>query len=442
MTERLKRGSHLRRILSNICWMLFDKVFILFINLVVTVRIANYYGSQGYGVYQYAVSIVAVFEILVCFVDARVVKKRYISENAGELVWNATITRLLFSVLSLIAGIIYLCFCKESNEYYVIFLVLLVNAVIINLRFGMWNRYEYLLKSKKIVVAANIALALGGGLQLVAVSLHLSIIAIAVITAISSFVSLVIVYFQYRKDYGRLIQGKFNKSLVEGLIRESLPLAVAASCAIIYSRCDSIMIGNMMTKEQVGIYAIAVKLISLVQIALVPIRESVFPKLVETYKKDHRLYEQMYIQITAILTWVYVAIVVLSFLLFPIAIRILKPEYADAYPVFQIYVIGTFFMYNAGLRAGHYTLINRGSVLMYSQIVSVFFNIVLNYILIKQFGVFGAAVATGITQCISLMISNLFFGKQGKQVFIWQLKSLNPWYILSDRHILFRHKSK
>ena len=423
------KGGSLKRILTNTGWMLFDKVFILILNLVVTVRIANYYGTLGYGTYQYAVSVVALFEVLVTFVDARVVKKRYTTENPEELVWNATITRMLFSVFSLLGGVIYLLFSGEKGDYYAIFLVLLVNAIIINLRFGMQNRYEYLLKSKKVIVASNIALTIGGILQLLAVSLHLSILAIAVITAFSSLLSLGIVYIQYRREFGRLIQGMYKKDLVLGLVKESLPLAIAASCAIIYSRCDSIMIGNMLSKEQVGIYAIAVKLILVVQIGIAPVRESVYPKMIELYAKNKEQYAKRYVQITAILTWAYVIGVLASFVILPYAFRFLKQDYAEAFPIYQVYVIGTFFMYNAGLRAGHYTLINRGNVLMYSQIISVVLNVMLNYVLIKTVGIYGAAIATGITQGVSLFISNIFFGETGREVFKWQVKGLNPLHI-------------
>lgn len=425
-----KKGGNLKKILANTGWMVFDKVFILILNLVVTVRIANYYGTLGYGTYQYAVSVVALFEVFVTFVDARVVKKRYTSENPEELVWNATITRLLFSVVSLIGGIIYLLFSGEKGDYYAIFLMLLVNVIIINLRFGMQNRYEYLLKSKKVIIAGNIALTIGGVLQLLAVSLHWSILAIVVITAFSSFLSLTIVYIQYREEFGTLIQGRYKAGIVFSLIRESLPLAIAASCAIIYSRCDSIMIGNMLSKEQVGVYAIAVKIIAVVQIGIAPVRESVYPKLIELYDSDRNEYEKRYVQITAILTWIYILGVLASFAVLPYAFRFLKPEYAEAFSIYQVYVIGTFFMYNAGLRAGHYTLINRGNILMYSQIISVILNVILNYILIKTIGIFGAAIATGITQGVSLTVSNLFFGETGREVFWWQMKGLNPLYIL------------
>ena len=51
-----------------------------------------------------AASVVDLFEILVNFVNARVVKKRYPTVNAEELVWNATITRFFFAVFSLCKG--------------------------------------------------------------------------------------------------------------------------------------------------------------------------------------------------------------------------------------------------------------------------------------------------------------------------------------------------
>ena len=419
----------LKQILSNTIWMFFDKVFILILNLVVTVQIANYYGSFGYGTYQYAVSIVALFEVLVTFVDGRVVKRKYTVENPNELVWNVTITRLLFSVLSLGGGIVYIILCGEGYEYQMIFLVLLINAILINLRFGMQNRYEYLLKSKKIIIASNIGLTVGGVCQLVAVKYQLSIIAIAVLTAISSLISLSIVYVQYRREFGRLVQGKYKGNLVKELISESIPLAIAASCAIIYSRCDSIMVGNMLSKDSVGVYAIAVKLINVVQIGIAPIRESVYPKMIELYSKDKQQYRDRYIQISSIMTWVYIIGVSISFIVLPYLFQFLSDEYTEALPIYRLYVVGTFFMYNAALRAGHFTLINRGNILMCSQIMSVILNIVLNFILIRVMGLYGAAIATAVTQSVSLLFANLLFKKDGKEVFIWQIKALNPKYI-------------
>ena len=306
------------------------------------------------------------------------------------------------------------------------FSILLINSILVSLRFGMVNRFEYLLKSKKTVIAADTSALLSSVLQLVAVQLQCSIIMISVIAAISSGMNLCIVAIQYKNDFANRTKLYFDKKLIKDLIKESTPLAIAASCAIIYTRCDSVMLGSMMTAAEVGIYSISIKLISVVQIAISPIRESVYPKLISLYAKDKKEYARRYIQISSLLTWIYIGGVLLSFIVLPYALRLLKPEYAEAFPVYRIHVIGTFFMYNAALRAGHYTLINRGSILTYSQMVSVIVNIVMNIVGIKYFGMYGAALATVVTQGLSLFVSNLVFGKDGREVFIWQIKALNP----------------
>ena len=184
-----------------------------------------------------------------------------------------------------------------------------------------------------------------------------------------------------------------------------------------------------MTSAEVGIYSISVSLITIVQIAIAPIRESVFPMLLNLYDTDRKQYEERYIQISSVMTWIYIAGVAFSFVVLPYAFRFLNAEYAQAYPVYRIHVLGTFFMYNAALRAGHFTIINRGSILTWSQAISVLANVVMNFFLIQSWGMYGAAAATVITQAISLMFINLFFQKDGREVFLWQVKALNPVYI-------------
>lgn len=424
-----------KKIISNIAWMIFDKVFMLVLNLLVTVKIANHYGSLGYGTYQYAANVAALFEILVTFVDGRVVKKNYISNNPDDVVVTASVSRMLFSSISLIAGIVYIIISNKGSEFTVMFIILLFNAIVASLRFGLSNRFEFNLKSKNIVIAADGASCLASILQLLAVHFSWSIVAISVIALISSVFNLMVLAIQYRFQFNGLTAGKFNRNLLRGLIKESLPLAIAASCATVYTKCDSVMLGSMMTASEVGIYSIAAKLISIVQIAIAPIRESVYPKLIKLYSMDKEEYEKLYIKISSLMTWIYIIGVLLSFVVLPVAFQVLNEEYEAAYGVYQVYVIGTFFMYNAALRAGHFTLTNNGRILTYSQLFSVIANIVLNYIGIKALGMYGAAIATAITQCVSLLLSNLFFKEAGREVFIWQIKAINPAYILDERSV-------
>lgn len=419
-----------KKILSNTAWMLFDKVFILILNLIVTVQIANHFGKAGYGSYQYAVNVVAILEIFVTFVDGRVVKKRYQNHANDLLVYNATLCRIFCSVISASIGIFLIIFENKDITYMVMFSVLLLNTILTNVRFGMVNRFEYFLKSKNTVIASDIAAFVSGVLQLAAVKYDWSIISVSIIAAVSSAINLVIVYIQYKVEFGDSCRKYPDKKLIGEMMKESLPLAVAASCAVIYTKCDSVMLGNMLSNNEVGIYSISVKLISVVQIAIAPIRESVYPKMILLYSESKNKYADRYIQITSFMTWLYIIGVLLSLFILPFLFNFLNKEYAEALHIYKVHVAGAFFTYNAALRAGHYTLINKGNVLMYSQIFSVAANIIMNVIGINLFGMYGAAFATVITQAASLLFSNLFFGEDGKEVFRWQIKALNPLRII------------
>ena len=145
----MKKDSDFIKILSNTAWMVFDKVFLLALSLFVSVKIANYYGALGYGSYQYAVSIVAVFEIVTTFVDARVVKKKYLDHDSEVVVLTGTVARILLALLSVLGGCVFILLYQGGAQFNMVFMLLLLNMALGNVKFGMATRFEYLMKSKK-----------------------------------------------------------------------------------------------------------------------------------------------------------------------------------------------------------------------------------------------------------------------------------------------------
>lgn len=425
---KFSEKSDIVKILANILWMLFDKVFMLLLGLLVTVEVANYYGVTEYGKYQYAISIVAIIEILVKFVDARTVKKQYVNADADVVVLCATVSRIIFSLLSFVVGLIYICIHGGDRQFNIIFVLLLLNAIVDSLKFGMANRFEFLLQAKRIVIATDISATVGTFLQLFIVKNEYPLTVLAAAALATTMINISIVYVQYRYQFKRVRTKriKLDTKILKCMIKESLPLAIAGSCATIYAKCDSVMLGSMMTTAEVGIYALAAKMVSIVKIVVAPIRESIYPKLIVLYKTDRKAYERYYIKMTSIMTWIYIVGVSISYIIVPYVCKVLNDEYLAAIPVYRIYVLEVFFIYNAFLRAGHFTLVNKGSILMKSQIICVVVNIIMNFILIRCIGMYGAAIATVITQGISLMLSNVFFKEEGHEVLRWQLKALNP----------------
>ena len=161
--------NYLRKVLSNILWLIFDKVFLLIINLVVLVKIANHYGASEYGIYQYAVSVNTLLAIILGFIDSRVVKKKYTSYSVIDTVYNVTIAKCILSIVYLVVGGIFSRIVNRGLHFQIIFFFALFNNIIMNLGFGIENHFEYELKSKNIVISANIAKIISCLLQLMAI---------------------------------------------------------------------------------------------------------------------------------------------------------------------------------------------------------------------------------------------------------------------------------
>lgn len=415
-----------KNVIKNISWLIFDKVFVLLVGLIVVVRIANYYGPTEYGLYQYALSINTLLGVIILLADGRVIKKKYEIGNEGHIIYNTTIAKVFLSLVSFIIGITILAIMSRDLKFNIIYVLLLLNNIVINLGFGFQNYFEYQLKSKNIVIASNIATIISSVLQLVAISFDYSIIIIVSIIFGSSIIKLVILFIQFKKNYKFLIKTSIDFNIVGEIVRESIPLAIAAAASTIYHRIDQVMLGSMLGVSEVGVYSISNKMISVVAIAISPLQVSIFPKMIDWYNSNRELYYKRYLAITSLSTWIYIIGIVTTMLVSTFVFsKFLSEEYFRSLSVFRIHAIGTFFSYNAVLRSSHFTLTRNTNVMMYSQVAAVLLNVLLNYLAIPLMGVYGAAISTVITEFASLFLLNLFF-KDGKEVFLIQLKGLNP----------------
>ena len=120
-------------------------------------------------------------------------------------------------------------------------------------------------------------------------------------------------------------------------------------------------------------------------------------------------YEKKYIFYTKILTNIYfIGIIISVIILKKLFEHVFSIEYIKAINIYIILSIGILVKANVFLRSSHIVLVNKSKVLLKSELIAMMSNLMLNYFLIKKYGVYGAATATTITQFISLWIIDLF----------------------------------
>ncbi|WP_270427968.1 oligosaccharide flippase family protein [Fusobacterium mortiferum] len=407
---------------NNIIWLIFDKIFILILQFVVGVKIANHFGSYQYGKYSYALSIIAFIPMLLELLNTRIIKLYFYKYNFNIIVSIVSTFKNLISIIIFVVILLSKYFFSYDIELYWILVILSLDNIFISMTLGIENYFDYKLQSRYIVVSNNIVKIISYLIQYLAIVFNYGIIMIPVARCIGDILRAFILKYQYRKKYNVVNKIVLNKKIILRMINESILIWLSFISYIIASNIDRIMLKNLLNLESVGIYSIANQLISILLIIIGPFQNTVFSELLKIYHKDKILYEKKYIYFTKILTGLYIVGIPISFFVLQKSFKyVFSPDYSQAISLYMILSLVVLVKANVFLRSSHLVLSNNRSLILKSETIAAIANIFLNYILINKFGVRGAAISTLISQVISLWIVDIF-SKEGRKLLKYHLK--------------------
>ncbi len=189
------------------------------------------------------------------------------------------------------------------------------------------------------------------------------------------------------------------------LLSISIPMFLSTSMFIIMQWIDTIMLGILKNAKEVGIYNVIYKISMITSIFLTAVNTIAAPKFAEFWgNKDIEGLSKISQQSAKLIFW-FSFPVLLFFLFFPSYIlRIFGEEFIVGTEVLRILILGQFINSISG--SVGYLLQMTGKQKVFRNIIlcAIIINIILNYILIPNFGMEGAAIAS----TISLVFWNIF----------------------------------
>lgn len=428
-------NNGIKKIINNIGWLIFDKVFILLLQFFVGVKIANYYGATLFGQYSYAISLVAFSNIFFELINSRVLKKYYTKENFNILVFNTNFFKNSIAIILFFIPIIYKFFYKIDNTLFYLLILLCLDNILMTATSGIENFFEYKLEAKRIVISNNIVKIISYFLQYICMILNKGIIFIAIVRCIGSLVRVIILKHQYNSSYLGKLENKSVKldiKLIVKIIDESKYLWFSFVSFLIYTQTDRLMINHYLGVEEVGVYTIGMQLSNILAILIGPIQNSLFPKFLELYRNDYQKYYNFYKLTNTIITQFYLIITLISIIVVKYTFKyVYSSQYDGAILIYSILAFSVFIKANGSLQTSHMTIKNITQKSFYKTLVSLILNIILNILLIPKYGINGAAIATLITQFIALFLIDFFIKEYQEQAII-QLKSLNLIYLIKE----------
>lgn len=432
------------KITKNIAWLIFDQVFILVLQFAVGIKVANYYGAELYGKYNYAVSLVAFSAIFFELLNSRVIKKYYSDENFHNIVFNVNIFRNTMAGIIFFIPVVLKLFTNIDNLLFSMLLLICLDNILTTATYGIENFFEFKLESRRIVISNNIVKIISYTLQYVCILFQMGIIVLPAIRCLGSLIRMGILKYQYRKRYLdnlSSLEKSVDKNLLLKIIDEGKFLWVTYISFLVYTQVDRLMIKHYMGEAEVGIYTIAIQLSTILAILLAPVQNSLFPKMMELYRKDYKEYYKFYLFSNTLVTQFYLIITILSIVVVRFAFGyVYAKEYTPAIDVYAILAVSIFIKANGALQTGHMTLKNITKKSFYKTLISLILNVILNIVLIPTLGINGAAVATLITQFMALFVIDFFIEEYREQAFI-QLKSFNSFYLLKELALRYKNRT-
>ncbi|MEJ6066176.1 oligosaccharide flippase family protein [Psychrobacter sp. 16-Bac2893] len=334
----------------------------------------------------------------------------------------------LIFIFSIFVFLVLFVFQDKFSEWlslepsYVLFVVIVSFCmVIINLRLGQWQIRKKAFKYGVLQISQSL------------LNMLLSLLLVVVLLKgaegrinaqiIASTVFAVIALVLLKKD-NLLHVFTWRKDYLSEVLKFGVPLMPHIAGGFLLTTVDRFVINKEIGLAEAGIYMVAVQLTAAIGIVFDAINKAYVPWLFEKLTADDLQQKQKIVKLTYVWFGLIMAGVILSFWVGPLLVVLIAGEqYAEAGKVVGWLALGQGFqgMY---LMVTHYIFYSkRTGLLSFASISSGILNLVLLILLVRVFGLEGAAVAFATSMGIRFLLT----------WWIAQKRHPMPWFSLISR---------
>jgi len=418
-------SASFKKYLSNIGWLLFSKFFNLGVAFFVGVYVARYLGPENYGIISFSLSIIAFLAIFTGLGLKSIIARELVQDegNKDKILGTAFFLELSASILSLLLLFSFSDFLDLDDKALVI-LAILSTKLLLTPSELIGAFYHAQVKAKKttsVTVSKTLITAL---LKVFLVYTEQDLEWFAVVYVIESLVGTIGIVIVYLRNGYSPLNWKFNKLYAKALFSDSWPLILSGFVVVVYMKIDTVMIKYMIDDAAVGVYSVARKFTSIWFFAGGMIAQTLLPSVIKTRKRDYKLYEKRFQYLFDLMMLVGIAIALPMTIVADFVIDGLYGiEFSEAASVLVIQVWSLVFIFMGNAAASWYLAENLQKSNLTRTILGALVNVGLNFILIPNYGIQGAAFATLVSQGVASCLSN-YIGSRQRQIFWMQVKSL------------------
>ena len=399
-----------RKYFFNTGWLMIDKILSLAVGLFVGVYVARYLGPEQFGLLNFSLSFVALFgTFAVLGLETIVVRNAILfPQSRDKLLGTAFSLRVIGGLL--LVGLVFLSIQVVEKDPFTRLLVMIIASGYIFQAFQVIDLYfQSQVLARFSSIAGIFTLCVSSSIKLALIWSKAPLIWFAWVFIIEQCVRGLVLCALYNKRQFPVLRWRFDLSLAKQLLRDSWPLILSGLMIVVYLRIDQVMIKKMLDTESVGHYAAAVRLSEAWYFVPMAMTQSIFPAILNAKNQGEALFNARMEQLYALLFWLGVAVALpMTFLSDWLVITLFGEAYRQAGPVLAIHIWAGIFVGLATASGRWYVIENLQLLSFFRNLLGAFTNIVLNLLLIPEFGLKGAAIATILSYCAAAFLFDAF----------------------------------
>lgn len=427
------------KVVRNASWIILCRVAQAILNLIVGMITARYLGPSNFGIINYAASIVAFILPIACLGLDNILVQETIqnASEEGKIFGTSLILSFCASFLSLFSVMCFVAFVNAGEKETIIVcslysLILLVHAIEL---IQYWFQARYLSKYVSLI-------SLGAYVIISAYKIFLlvtgkSVYWFAVSNTLDHLMIAVALVITYNKlGGGRL---RFSWVVARRMLMKSRYYIVSSMMVTVFAQTDKIMLKIMIDSAATGYYSAAVTCAGMTSFVFSAIIDSMRPAVLQARTEAAAKCRENMRRLYSIV--IYLALVqslMLTLCAKPVIMILYGKAYEAAVDPLRIVVWYTTFSYMGAVRNIWILAEEKQRYLWIINLSGASLNVIMNLLIIPQWGINGAALASLLTQFFTNYILG-FIIKPIRENNRIVLEALDIRYILADvRRLLSR----
>lgn len=412
--------------MKNASWIVSCKLMQSFLSFLIGMITARYLGPSNYGIINYAASLVAFVTPLMQLGFNETLVQEFIKkpEDSGKILGTSMVLNIIAGIASVI-GLWVFSVATSAGDRETILVCILYSLTLVSRAAEMtmyWFQAELL--SKYTSVTSLVAHFIGVVYKAYLLVSGKSVVWFALTHTIEACIISVILLLLFKKYCGQKLY--FSFGLGKEMFSRSKHYISSGLMVVLFQQTDTIMLKFMTGAAEVGYYSSSITCMAVTGFVFAAIIDSARPWVLEGKKVSDDIFADRLKAASAIVLFVSLSqSVVMAIFAKTIVAFLFGQAYMPAANVLRIAVWYISFGYMGTIRNIWILANDKQKYLPVINFSGALLNVVVNFLLIPQFGATGAATASLITQFFTNVLL-CFVLKPIRESGVIMIKSADP----------------